>query len=126
MLIEFHDPCPAVLSGREDPIPAGHVVVWEPGAPTRYGADGLRASGDLSRVLSIAAEDARNRAKIERARRRELSAYIAVVVIGFLVYLLVIALLDAEGRVVYIHHRYQPGDEAKLAREIASILRPGA
>jgi flagellar protein FlaJ len=58
-------------------------------------SDGLRASGDLSRVLSIAAEDARNRAKIERARRRELTAYIAVVVIGFLVYLLVITVLDA-------------------------------
>lgn len=58
-------------------------------------SDGLRASGDLARVLSIAADDARDRAKIERARRRELSAYIAVVLIGFLVYLLVIALLDA-------------------------------
>jgi flagellar protein FlaJ len=58
-------------------------------------SDGLRSSGDLARVLSIAAEDARDRAKIERARRRELTAYIAVVVIGFLVYLLVIALLDA-------------------------------
>jgi flagellar protein FlaJ len=58
-------------------------------------SDGLRASGDLSRVLSIAAEDARNRAKIERARRRELTAYIAVVVIGFLVYLMVITVLDA-------------------------------
>ena len=57
-------------------------------------SDGLRASGDLARVLSIAAEDARNRAKIERARRRELAAYIAVVVIGFLVYLLVIVILD--------------------------------
>jgi flagellar protein FlaJ len=58
-------------------------------------SDGLRASGDLSRVLSIAAEDARNRAKIERARRRELTAYIAVVIIGFLVYLMVITVLDA-------------------------------
>ncbi|WP_276257477.1 type II secretion system F family protein [Haloglomus litoreum] len=58
-------------------------------------SDGLRSSGDLARVLSIAAEDARDRAKIERARRRELTAYIAVVVIGFLVYLLVIVMLDA-------------------------------
>jgi len=58
-------------------------------------ADGLRSSGDLARVLSIAAEDARDRARIERARRRELTAYIAVVVIGFLVYLMVIVILDA-------------------------------
>jgi flagellar protein FlaJ len=58
-------------------------------------SDGLRSSGDLARVLSIAAEDARDRARIERARRRELTAYIAVVVIGFLVYLMVIVILDA-------------------------------
>ncbi|WP_254822574.1 type II secretion system F family protein [Haloglomus halophilum] len=58
-------------------------------------SDGLRSSGDLARVLSIAAEDARDRARIERARRRELAAYIAVVVIGFLVYLMVIVILDA-------------------------------
>ena len=58
-------------------------------------ADGIRSSGDLSRVLSIAAEDTRNRAKMERARRRELSSYVAVVIIGFLVYLLVVVMLDA-------------------------------
>jgi len=58
-------------------------------------ADGLRSSGDLSRVLSVAAEDTRNRARMERARRRELSSYVAVVVIGFLVYLLVVVLLEA-------------------------------
>ncbi|MFB6170703.1 MAG: type II secretion system F family protein [Haloarculaceae archaeon] len=57
-------------------------------------AEGIRSSGDLSDVLSIAAEDARNRHKLDRDRRRELSSYIAVVVIGFLVYLLVILLLD--------------------------------
>ena len=58
-------------------------------------AEGIRSSGDLSRVLSIAAEDTRNREKLERSRRRELGSYIAVVVIGFLVFLLVIVLLDA-------------------------------
>jgi flagellar protein FlaJ len=58
-------------------------------------ADGLRSSGDLSRVLSIAAEDTRNRDRLERARRRELSTYIVVVVIGFLVYLMVLLMLEA-------------------------------
>ncbi|WP_255195276.1 type II secretion system F family protein [Halorarius litoreus] len=58
-------------------------------------ADGIHSSGDLSRVLAIAAEDTRNRAKMERARRRELSSYVAVVVIGFLVFLLVVVMLDA-------------------------------
>jgi flagellar protein FlaJ len=57
-------------------------------------ADGLRSSGDLSRVLSIAASDTRNRDRLERTRQRELSTYIAVVVIGFLVYLFVILMLD--------------------------------
>ena len=55
---------------------------------------GLRSSGDLSRILSIAAEDTRSRYRMERKRRSELSTYTAVVVIGFLVYLLVILLLS--------------------------------
>ncbi len=58
-------------------------------------ADGMRSSGDLSRVLSVAAEDTRNRARLDRARRRELSTYIVVVAVGFLVYLLVVVMLDA-------------------------------
>jgi flagellar protein FlaJ len=58
-------------------------------------ADGLRSSGDLSRVLSIAAEDTRNRDRLDRARRRELSSHLVVVVIGFLVYLMVIVMLEA-------------------------------
>jgi len=56
-------------------------------------AEGMRSSSDLVRVLSIAADDTRNRFKIEQQRRRELTSYVAVVVIGFLVYLLVVALL---------------------------------
>jgi flagellar protein FlaJ len=58
-------------------------------------AEGGRSTGDLSRVLSVAAEDTRNRYRITRDRRRSMSSYIAVVVIGYLVYLLVIVLLDA-------------------------------
>jgi flagellar protein FlaJ len=61
---------------------------------TRLLADGIRSSGDLSRVLSIAASDARTRFRLERKRRREMSSYIAIVVIGFLVYLLVVLMLD--------------------------------
>ncbi|QLC33666.1 type II secretion system F family protein [Halarchaeum sp. CBA1220] len=57
-------------------------------------ADGSRSTGDLARVLSIAADDTRERYRIERQRRREMSSYIAVVLIGFLVYLMVIVLLD--------------------------------
>ena len=61
---------------------------------TRLLAEGIRSSGDLSRVLAIAAEDARNRYRLERARTRELSSYIAIVVIGYLVYLAVVLILD--------------------------------
>lgn len=57
-------------------------------------ADGLYSSGDLARVLQIAAQDARERQRIIRRRRQEMSTYLAVVVIGFVVYLMVIVFLD--------------------------------
>jgi flagellar protein FlaJ len=53
-----------------------------------------RSSGDLTRVLSVAAEDTRNRYKIERTRKRAMGSYVAIVVIGYLVYLFVILLLS--------------------------------
>jgi len=57
-------------------------------------AEGSRSTGDLSRVLSVAAEDARNRYRLARNRSRAMSSYVAVVVIGYLVYLMVIVLVD--------------------------------
>lgn len=53
-----------------------------------------RSSGDLTRVLSVAAEDTRNRYKIERTRKRAMGSYVAIVLIGYLVYLFVILLLS--------------------------------
>ena len=61
---------------------------------SRLLAEGIRSTGDLARVLSIAAEDARNRYKLDRARTREMTSYVAIVVIGYLVYLLVVLMLD--------------------------------
>jgi flagellar protein FlaJ len=58
-------------------------------------AKGNHSSSDLGRIISIAAEDTRNRYQIERKRRSEMGAYTAIVVIGFLVYLAVIVMLDA-------------------------------
>jgi flagellar protein FlaJ len=58
-------------------------------------AEGISSTGDLSHVLEIAANDTRNRYRMVRARSRELTAYVAVVIIGYLVYLLVVVLLDA-------------------------------
>jgi flagellar protein FlaJ len=57
-------------------------------------ADGGRSSDDLSRILAIAAEDSRDRARVERDRRRAMNSYIAIVAIGFLVYLMVIVLIN--------------------------------
>ncbi|CAI49546.1 type IV pilus biogenesis complex membrane subunit [Natronomonas pharaonis DSM 2160] len=57
-------------------------------------AKGNHASSDLSKIISIAAEDTRNRYEIERKRRNEMNAYMAIVIIGFLVYLAVVVLLD--------------------------------
>jgi flagellar protein FlaJ len=58
-------------------------------------AEGISSTGDLSHVLEIAANDTRNRYRMIRARSRELTAYVAVVVIGYLVYLLVVVMLDS-------------------------------
>ena len=57
-------------------------------------AKGNQSSSDLAKIISIAAEDTRNRYQIERKRRSEMGAYTAIVVIGFLVYLGVIVVLD--------------------------------
>ncbi|WP_254837932.1 type II secretion system F family protein [Natronomonas marina] len=57
-------------------------------------AKGNRSSSNLSQIISIAAEDTRNRYQIERKRRSEMGAYTAIVVIGFLVFLAVIVMLD--------------------------------
>lgn len=57
-------------------------------------ADGARSSGDLARILSIAAADARDRQRLLNRRRNEMSIYLGIVVIGFLVYLMVVVFLD--------------------------------
>jgi flagellar protein FlaJ len=58
-------------------------------------AEGSQSSGDLAGLLEIAATDTRARAKLARARRREVGSYVAIVVVGFLVYLLVIIMVSA-------------------------------
>ncbi|WP_276259132.1 type II secretion system F family protein [Haloglomus litoreum] len=54
-----------------------------------------RVSQDLATVLSIAAEDTHIAAELEARRRREMSSYLIVIVIGYLVFLAVIGLLTA-------------------------------
>ena len=57
-------------------------------------AEGSRSSGDLHGVLQVAATQTRNHARLRRARRREIGSYVAIVVLGFLVYLLVILIME--------------------------------
>jgi flagellar protein FlaJ len=74
---------------------ADRLAVPQLARVVRLIAKGGQSSGDLSRVLSVAAEDSRNRYKLERARRRSMNSYVVIVVIGFLVYLFVILMLSA-------------------------------
>ena len=57
-------------------------------------AEGSRSTGDLYKVLNIAAEDTRHRYRLERDRQQKLNAYTAIVVVGFLVYLAVVVIID--------------------------------
>jgi len=57
-------------------------------------AEGSRSTGDLYKVLNIAAEDTRHRYRLERDRQQKLDAYTAIVVVGFLVYLAVVVIID--------------------------------
>ncbi len=74
---------------------ANRLRVPQLARPVKLIAEGARSTGDLATILTVAAEDTRNRYRLVRNRRRAMASYTAVVIIGFLVYLLVIALLDA-------------------------------
>jgi len=56
-------------------------------------AEGSRSTGELHKLLAIAANDTRARAKIARERRQEVGSYVAIVILGFLVYLFVIVMI---------------------------------
>lgn len=57
-------------------------------------AEGSRSSGDLGRILSVAASDTRERYRIVQRRGQIMGAYVVVVILGALIYLSVIALLE--------------------------------
>ena len=79
--------------------------------------EGIRSSSDVAAVLTIAARDTKERFKLDRERRQELTPYIAVVVIGFLVFLLVVVLLDS----AYL----TPIAEAQAAADPATPVEDG-
>ena len=53
-----------------------------------------RTTGELSRILEVAAQDTANEHRMRKQRAQEMSGYIAVVVLSFLVYLAVVLMLD--------------------------------
>jgi len=57
-------------------------------------AEGSRSTSDLHAVLNVAATDTTERVRLKRQRRQTLQSYLAIVVIGFLVYLLVVLMLS--------------------------------
>lgn len=61
---------------------------------TKLIAEGGKATGEVGRILGIAAEDIRNQSRLLAERQRTLNSYVAVVVIGYLVFLMVIALMQ--------------------------------
>jgi flagellar protein FlaJ len=56
-------------------------------------ANSLRASGDISPVLRIAADEAQSARRLRTARRQELVTYVLVVYVAFLVFLGILAAL---------------------------------
>ncbi|WP_336135232.1 type II secretion system F family protein [Natronomonas amylolytica] len=92
---------------------AGRLQVPQLTRTCKILAEGTRSTGDLHKVLSITAEDTRQRYRLERNRNQELQAYTTVVILGFLVYLAVIVILDYSflGTIVE-----QVGDTDQLAQ----------
>ncbi|SEN08484.1 flagellar protein FlaJ [Halorientalis persicus] len=60
----------------------------------RLVVDADETSGDLDRVLSIAAETSRTHREFRRARTTEVLSYVAAAVVAFLVYLGIVLLID--------------------------------
>jgi flagellar protein FlaJ len=53
-----------------------------------------QTTGDLNRILEVAARDTANEYRMKKHRAQEMSGYIAVIIISFLIYLSVILMLD--------------------------------
>lgn len=57
-------------------------------------SDASRYSGDLHLVIDVAARDSKNARALELDRRSEMATYVAIVLISFLLYLLMIVVLE--------------------------------
>jgi flagellar protein FlaJ len=57
-------------------------------------ANAMHASGDLARVLRIAADDAQDTRRLKRKRRQEMVTYIVIIYLSFVVFLVIVAALN--------------------------------
>jgi len=78
-----------------------------------------KSSGDLHRVLTVAARDASTQQKFRRLRYQQISSYVTVVVLGFFVYLFILVLLDT----FYIQRIITQGGELAAAEGEAVSTR---
>ena len=67
-----------------------------------------KSSGDLHRLLTVAAKDATTQETFRRRRYQEIISYVTVVVVGFLVYVFILVLLDA----FYVQRVIEAGEAA--------------
>ncbi|WP_435179187.1 type II secretion system F family protein [Halorussus sp. AFM4] len=58
-------------------------------------ANAMAASGDVARVLRIAADDAQATRRLKRQRRQEMVTYVVIIYLSFAVFLVIVAALDA-------------------------------
>ncbi|WP_128477843.1 type II secretion system F family protein [Halorussus pelagicus] len=58
-------------------------------------ANAMHASGDIARVLRIAADDAQDTRRLKRKRRQEMLTYIIIIYLSFIVFLVIVGALNS-------------------------------
>ncbi|WP_137287149.1 type II secretion system F family protein [Halorussus salinisoli] len=58
-------------------------------------ANAMHASGDIARVLRIAADDAQDTRRLKRKRRQEMVTYVVIIYLSFVVFLVIVGALDS-------------------------------
>ncbi len=58
-------------------------------------ANAMHASGDIARVLRIAADDAQDTRRLKRKRRQEMVTYLVIIYLSFVVFLVIVGALNS-------------------------------
>ncbi|MFC7080650.1 type II secretion system F family protein [Halorussus caseinilyticus] len=58
-------------------------------------ANAMAASGDIARVLRIAADDAQDTRRLKRKRRQEMLTYVVIIYLSFVVFLVIVGALNS-------------------------------